>query len=239
MMRHEKWSDAEAVATHISSLDLLESKFRLAEVALAKGDYPTGLEYLSVIEKDNLTAQNRIRTMILSSEFMSSSEVPGNVIAGSNCLVLLNSALELATRHYLSYHEALVKMHLANVQLIMGMPSQASNLIDEAIIQILAHGGFYDQGRALVLHAKCIVAMAPLESVKRKIIIQDAIKSLIKAKIYFSKIEAFGRLKNTIYLLSILYNELDSKAERNQCCFEFRQMNEQYPSKSVVTITLY
>lgn len=37
-------------------------------------------------------------------------------MAGVNSLVLLNTALELAVQNHLSYYEALVKMHLANVQ---------------------------------------------------------------------------------------------------------------------------
>ncbi|KAK0177690.1 hypothetical protein PV328_001718 [Microctonus aethiopoides] len=239
MMRHEKWSEAGTIAMQISSLDPLESKFRLVEVALAKADYPTGLKYLSDIEKQTLTAQQRVRAMILSSQIMSSSAVPGNGLAGINALVLLNSALEMATRNYLSYYEAVVKMHLANIQLVMDMPNQASSLIDEAIIQILAHGSYYDQGRALILYAKCLVATAPLTTTeKRRTAIQDAIKSLIKAKNYFSKIEAYGKVKNTLYLLTIMYNELDSKGERNQCAFEFRQLNAQYPSKADTT-TLY
>uniref|UniRef100_A0A6V7I7P8 Cohesin loading complex subunit SCC4 homolog n=1 Tax=Bracon brevicornis TaxID=1563983 RepID=A0A6V7I7P8_9HYME len=122
--------------------------------------------------------------------------------------------------------------------MIMGMPNQASNLIDEAIVQILAHGGWYDQARALVLHAKCLVATAPQIPEKRKLIIQDAIKALLKAKSHFSKVEAFGKVKNTLYLLSLFYNEIDMKADRNQCAFEFRQLDEQYPTKTN-TSTLY
>ncbi|XP_011314211.1 anaphase-promoting complex subunit 5 [Fopius arisanus] len=239
LMRHEKWSDAEATANQISSLDTIESKFRLAEVALAKGDYPTGLDHISNIEKDeDLNPQNRVRAMILSSQIMNSSILPGNGITGTNSLVLLNSALEMATKYHLSYYEALVKMHLANVQLIMGMPNQASTLIDEAIVQILAHGGWYDQARALVLHAKCLVATAPQAPDRRRAIIQDAIKALLKARTHFTKVEAFGKVKNTVYLLSLLYNEVDQKAERNQCAFEFRQFDEQYPTKAN-TSTLY
>lgn len=120
----------------------------------------------------------------------------------------------------------------------MGMPNQASTLIDESIVQILAHGGWYDQARALVLHAKCLVATAPKIPEKRRVIIQDAIKALVKAKNHFTKIEAFGKVKSTVYLLSLLYNEIDLKAERNQCAFEFRQFDEQYPTKAN-TSTLY
>jgi len=239
MMRHEKWSEAEAVATQIASLEKLESKFRQTEVCLAKGDFPNGLEIVKNIEKtEGLTPDNRVRAMILSSQIMSSSILPGSGITGTNSLVLLNSALEMATRNYLSYHEADVKMHLANIQLLMGMPNQASNLVDEAIVRILAHGGWYDQGRALVLYAKCLLATAPLSGEKRTEVIKDAIKALLKAKTHFNKVEAFGRTKSTLFLLSLLYHEIDSKAECYSSCFEFRQLDMQYPSK-LDTVKLY
>ena len=233
MMRHEKWSDAETVAMQIASLDPLESKFRQAEVCLAKGDFPNGLEHVKNIEKiEGLTPDNKVRAMILTSEILSSSILPGSGMTGTNSLVLLNSALEMATRNYLSYQEADVKMHLANIQLLMGMPNQASNFIDEAIVKILAHGGWYDQGRALVLYAKCLLATAPSSGHKRHDVFRDAIKALVKAKDHFNKVEAFGRKKNTLYLLIRLYHEIDEKEERNQCAFEFRQLDMQYPLKS-------
>ncbi|XP_015586196.1 anaphase-promoting complex subunit 5 [Cephus cinctus] len=239
-MRHEKWSEAEAIAMQISSLDPLESKFRQAEVCLAKGDYPKGLEYISTIEKtDNITPQNKVRAMILSSQIMCASILPGSGIAGSNSLVLLNSALDIAVRHHLSYYKALLEMHLANIQLVMGMPSQAMRLVDNAIIEILSHGGCYDQGRAFVLYAKCLVATAPASSNSiRKSAVQEAIKALSKAKDHFNKVEALGRVKNTLYLQSLLYHELDHKVERNQCAFEFRELDVQFPTK-LNTITLY
>ena len=65
LMRQEKWSEAEVIASNISSLDPLESKFRLAEVCLEKGDYPKGLEFIDRIGKEEeLTPQNKIRFII-------------------------------------------------------------------------------------------------------------------------------------------------------------------------------
>ncbi|XP_053994438.1 anaphase-promoting complex subunit 5 [Hylaeus volcanicus] len=232
LVRHEKWSEAETIALNISSLNFLESKFRLAEVYLGKGDYPKGLECIDSIEKDDrLTPQNKIRAMILSSQIMCASVLPENGIAGVNSLVLLNTALELAVQNHLSYYEVLIKMHLANIQLIMGMPTLALNLVEEVIIQILAHAGYYDQGRAFVLYAKCLVATAPTCSNARKDVILKAIKALAKAKDYFTKVEAYGKLRTTLCLESLLCHEIDLKIERNQCAFEFRQLEEQFPTK--------
>ncbi|KAK9310347.1 hypothetical protein QLX08_000342 [Tetragonisca angustula] len=232
LMRQEKWGEAEAIALNISSLDPLESKFRLAEVCLETGNYPRGLEYIDNIERDKqLTPQNKIRVMILLSQIMCASVSPESGIVGVNSLVLLNRALELAIKNYLSYYKALIKMHLANIQLIMGMPTLALNLVEETITQILAHGGYYDQGRAFVLYAKCLVATAPMCEKTRKGVILKAIKALSKAKNYFTKIEAYGRLRLTLCLESLLYHEIDLKTERNQCAFEFRQLDQQLLTK--------
>lgn len=88
-----------------------------------------------------------------------------------------------------------------------------------------------DQGRAFVLYAKCLVANAPTCGKPRKEVILRAIKALSKGKDYFTKIEAYGRLRATLYLESLLYNEIDLKIERNQCAFEFRRLDEQILTK--------
>ena len=232
LIRHEKWSEAETIALNISSLDHLESKFRLAEVCLGKEDYPKGLEYIDSIEEEKqITPQNKIRAMILSSQIMCASVSPANGIVGVNSLVLLNTALQLAVQNHLSYYEALIKMHLANIQLLMGMPTLALSLVEDVIVQILAHSGYYDQGRAFVLYAKCLVATAPACGKPRREVILRAIKALSKAKDHFTKVEAYGRLRATVCLEALLCHEIDLKNERNQCAFEFRQLDEQLLTK--------
>ncbi|XP_012287472.1 anaphase-promoting complex subunit 5 [Orussus abietinus] len=239
-IRQEKWSEAAAVAEHISSLDPLESLFRQAEVCLARGNYPKGLEFVNSIDKTKgVTPDNQVRAMILRSQIMCASTLPGSRIAGSNSIVLLNNALEMANKFHLSYYEALVKMHLANVQLIMGIPNQAWKLVEEAIIPILSHGSLYDQGRAFVLYAKCLVATAPTTANEaRRALLRDAIAALSKAKWRFLKVEAYGRGKSTLYLQSLFSHELDMKVERNQCAFEYRQLDAQFPTK-LCTVALY
>ncbi|XP_076645488.1 anaphase promoting complex subunit 5 ida isoform X1 [Halictus rubicundus] len=239
LIRHEKWSESATIASNISSLDPLESKFRLAEVCLGKGDYPKGVECINSIEKcEQITPQDKIRAMLLLSQIMYVSGSPENGMARVNSIVPLNTALELAVQNHLSYYQALVKMHLSNTQLIMGMPTLALNLVEEVITQILAHAGYYDQGRAFVLYAKCLVATAPVRGNARKEVILRAIKALSKAKDCFTKVEAYGRLRTTLCLASLLYHEIDLKTERNQCAFEFRQLDEQFLTK-LNSLSLY
>ncbi|KZC12695.1 Anaphase-promoting complex subunit 5 [Dufourea novaeangliae] len=204
LIRHEKWSEAETIAMNISSLDPLECKFRLAEVCLGKGDYPKGLECIDSIEEyEQITPQNKIRAMLLLSQIMHASVSPENGMAGVNSLVPLNTALEVAIQNHLSYYEALIKMHLSNTQV----------------------------GRAFVLYAKCLVATAPICGSARKEIILKAIKALSKAKGCFTKVEAYGRLRDTLCLESLFCHEIDLKIERNQYAFEFRQLDEQFLTK--------
>jgi anaphase-promoting complex subunit 5 len=88
------------------------------EVCLAKGDFPKGLEYISMLEEHpDITPPHLIRATLLSSQITCGSSLPNNRTAIiTNCIVRLCSALELATQNHLSYYKALVKMHLANVQ---------------------------------------------------------------------------------------------------------------------------
>ena len=83
----------------------------------------------------------------------------------------------------------------------MKLPSQALKLIDQSLLVILSHGGSFDQGRALLLFAKCKIAAAigkPPE--ERKQVIIDAINMLEEVKYCFHKVEAFGRVKDVVYL---------------------------------------
>ncbi|EFN74692.1 Anaphase-promoting complex subunit 5 [Camponotus floridanus] len=231
LMRQEKWSEAEAIAKSISSLDKLECKLKLAEVCLAKGDFPKGLEYINLIMKDaDATSLYKIRAILISSQIMCASSSPGNGSAiSTNCIVHLCSALELATRNHLSYYKALVKMHLANIQLLMGLPTLALNMVEEAIPTILGHGGYYDQGKAFMLYGKCLIASASEKSSEtRKEAILTGIKTLSKAQALFMKVNAIAKVKSILHLQAVFYNEIDLLLERNRCAFEFRQLSEQY-----------
>ncbi|XP_011643849.1 anaphase-promoting complex subunit 5 [Pogonomyrmex barbatus] len=231
LLRQEKWSEAEAVARNISSLDQLESKLKLAEVCLSKGDFPKGLEYISAVEKHpDVSPPYTIRTALLSSQITCASSSPGNgMTVATNCIMRLCSALELATQNHLSYYKALIKMHLANIQLLIGLPVLALNLVEDAIPTILGHGGCYDQGKAFMLYGKCLIASASENpSEMRKEMILSGIKILSKAQVLFAKINAIANVKNIMHLQAVFYNELDLLPERNQCAFEFRQMDEQY-----------
>jgi anaphase-promoting complex subunit 5 len=83
----------------------------------------------------------------------------------------------------------------------MGLPSQALKLIDQSLLLILSHGGSYDQGRALLLFAKCKVAAVTGQPAEvRKRVLTEAIHILSKVKINFQKTESYSRVKDVLYL---------------------------------------
>lgn len=47
---------------------------------------------------------------------------------------------------------------------MLGVPEQALNILQEALEPILAHGAVMDKGRALLLAARCQVALAGLRA---------------------------------------------------------------------------
>lgn len=115
----------------------------------------------------------------------------------------------------------------------MGLPTLALNLVEDAIPTILGHGGCYDQGNAFMLYSKCLIAITSENSSEmRKKVILSGIKTLSKAQALFTKVNAIAKVKNALHLQAIFYNEINLLPERNQCAFEFRQLNEQYQTTS-------
>jgi len=111
----------------------------------------------------------------------------------------------------------------------MGLPVLSLNLVEDAIPTVLGHGGCYDQGKAFTLYGKCLIASAPEgPSEARKEVILSGLKILSKAQALFTKVNAIANVKSIMHLRAVFYNEIDLIPERNQCAFEFRQMDEQY-----------
>ncbi|XP_058790721.1 anaphase-promoting complex subunit 5 isoform X2 [Phymastichus coffea] len=233
LLKNEKWSAAERIADQMSSLDPIESKFRMIEVLFAKHDFPKAIDLAYELdEMENITAQQKVRAKLLISQIKCGSCEAGTEGSATSSVLLLCSALDIAKKAHLSYYEALVKMYMVNVQLLLRMPYQALRNLQESIIQILANGGLYDQARAYVTYAKCLSANAANQPEdNRRVMLHEAIKQLCKAKSLFEKLEANDRLKTTLYFLSRLYHEIDMHEERNMYAFEFKQLDHQFPTE--------
>ncbi|PNF24685.1 hypothetical protein B7P43_G17552 [Cryptotermes secundus] len=242
-LHHGKWQEAEQAVARLAAINKWESQLRRAELFVAMGDYPGAAAYVHDIldyfrhrsEAESVCPSLRVRALILAAELQSCCGSSTSAPAGS---ISLLTALALAQLHYLDYLAALVALHLANLQLQMGLPSQALKLIDQSLLLILSHGGSYDQGRALLLFAKCkVAAVTGQPDEVRKKALTEAIHILNKVKISFEKTESYSRVKDVLYLEALLYNEIGCVSERKRCALEFRQLDEQYPTKITTLLT--
>ena len=87
----------------------------------------------------------------------------------------------------------------------MGLIFQALKLVEKCILEILSHGGLYDQARVLLLYVKCKIASISESSEEhRKESILKMLPTLNKVKSNFHKVEAFYRLKDVVYLQVII-----------------------------------
>ncbi|KAK9729719.1 Anaphase-promoting complex subunit 5 [Popillia japonica] len=235
---HEKFLDAENMAQKISTLNKWESCLRMAEMYLCKCDYSRAHSCVNQIlskcqeGKRRFRIDVQVRAMILLAEIQCGTSFPDFISPG--ILTLLNSSLAYCSDYHLEYYTSLVELHIAHVQLLMGMPTQALSVLDRCLVQILANGGFYDRGRALLLHAKCLVAYSKIKSEEeRKKDLFDATTILSKARDYFQQVEAFSKVKNVLLLQAQIYNEVNAISDRNKCTMEYRIMDEEHPTNNL------
>lgn len=111
------------------------------------------------------------------------------------------TGLSYANDYHTDFCGAIILAHIANSQLLLGMPNQSLRLLDKASVQILAHGGHYDRGRIMLLYAKCLVASVrgKLEE-ERTRVIKEAANMLNKARHNFKQVSSYLKQRDTLYL---------------------------------------
>lgn len=206
-LHHEQWAEAESAAQKITVVDKWEGCLRLAEVYFYKQDYIEADNcintFLNQYENDNTYKFNDryyyVRAKILKAEIQFASSYPTSVPAG--IITILNNCLIEAQTCQLDYQAALIHMHIANTMLLLGLTAHALRILDRCLIQILAHGGYFDRARATLLYVKCLVADShKCEDNERSRIILNSAKLLDKVKNDFEKVEAYSRMKDVLYL---------------------------------------
>lgn len=141
------WSIAESAANQMANIDKWESCLRLGELNFTKGDYKAALGCIDHIIVDNvqkvpdckLAVNIRIRGMIFLAEVHCASISMNNV--PTSVITILNSALSLANLYHQDLLALVIRLHLANVQLLLGMPSQALKILDKELVNVLTHAG--------------------------------------------------------------------------------------------------
>lgn len=209
-LHHEDWLEAQAAAQRIVVLDKWEGYLRLAELYMYKQDYAEAYRCVNEVANSSQKDSSKpigfqLRALILLAEIQSASSFPDDIPAG--VVILLNSCLNFATEHHLDYYAALVHLHLAKIQLLLGMPAQALKLMDKCLIQILAHGGNFDRARAMQLYVQCLVAALDTDNVqyRQKTMLESAFL-LNEVKEEFGKVEAYVRVRDVLYLQVSVYH---------------------------------
>ena len=203
---HENWIEAEEAAQKTLVVDKWEGYLRLAELYYHKQDYTEAQRYVDTLlnrfesnKKYKLRVLYYVRAKILLAEIQFSSSYPDKVSPG--IITLLNNCLIETNKYNLDYHSALIHLHIANIQLSMGMMAQALRVLERCLVQILAHGGCFDRARAVLLYVKCLVAHSDqLEVGERRNVVLNAAEMLERVKEDFRVVEAYSRVKDVLYL---------------------------------------
>lgn len=217
-----RWQAAEMAVKQIATLNKWESLLRHGELLLAKGDNKSAMAAVTTVldAGPNLCPSVRVRALLLAARGSRAASVS-----------ILTAALSIANYHYLDYLTALVAMHLAELQLQMGLPAQALKLMDQSLLVVLSHGGHYDQAQAMSLFVKCKVASsATVPQEIRTEVIAESVRLLKKVRECYKQVEAYSKVKETVYLQALLSHEIGYVKQRNRCAMEFRQLDEQCPT---------
>ncbi|XP_045623657.1 anaphase-promoting complex subunit 5 isoform X2 [Procambarus clarkii] len=225
LLHQGRWTEAQIVITNMATSHPTEAKLRQCELLVAKGELTGAWELLGALQKDpEIVGELRVRLLLVES--CAAVAGGGNAVA----IPLLVEALTTAHDHHLTYLAALTHLHTANVQLQLGLQSEAEVSIGAGLGVILAGGSVYDQARARLVAAKLQVSKAKGKDRIRKLL--ETAVSLELVRKLFMKVRAYHKVRETHYFKARLYHEVGYIEERNKCALEFRQFELQHPCQS-------
>ncbi|XP_022921180.1 anaphase-promoting complex subunit 5 [Onthophagus taurus] len=244
LLYKQNYIEAEIIAEKIACINKWDACLRIAELLIHQEDYSRAhycvnkvlvicQEFKRVVRMDI-----QVRAMILLIEIQSAISFPSSVPYG--ILTLLNSTLAYCKDYYLDYYTSLVQVHIANVQLLLGMPGEALNVLSHCVPQILSHGNVYNRAQALMVYVKCVVAESYCKSeMERNAIILRAAKMLNGVNRDFQKLEVYYGVKDVLYLQACLYNEIYEFNERNNCALKYKILDEDCPKTNYMTLVTF
>lgn len=225
------WAAASTCIQNMATINQSESMLRMAQLLLYRGDLRQASDLIFKLvdesqQKEEMPPEHHARVLILQAELQ--------VLSSNHTAAVtpLNKCLSICQQHHLDYTSAIVIMHIANVQLLLQLPSQAVSVLAQVMVSILSYGSVYDRARAHLLYAKCTIAQIEKGFItdKKKEGLLSATRMLSNAIEDFSKVEAHQRVKDALYLQARLYHELDYREERNRCAAQFRQLDQNQDS---------
>ncbi|XP_029961421.1 anaphase-promoting complex subunit 5 [Salarias fasciatus] len=230
-MNEGKYNLAEPLVTAICALNKTEGLYRKAQVLKALN---CSTEAYSILQELQAHCEKTKCTEMVIRVMLSTAELHWESSGFSTALPLLLQALALARQHHLQSLASETILHLSFTQLMLGVPEQALNVLHEAMEPILAHGSVMDKGRAMLLAARCQMAVAGFkpnqqgQADSRLVVL--AVDSLNEAAAYFSKLDCKERLRDVHYLHAQLHHSLGQTAQRNKSAMLFRALDQELQS---------
>ncbi|XP_044052959.1 anaphase-promoting complex subunit 5 [Siniperca chuatsi] len=230
-MNEGKYHLAEPLVTAISALNKTDGLYRKAQVLKALN---RSTEAYSILQRLQLHCEKTKCTEVIIRVMVSTAELHWESSGFSTALPLLLQALALARQHHLQSLASETILHLAFTQLMLGVPEQALSVLHEAIEPVLAHGAVMDKGRALLLTARCQMAVAgfrPNGQGRADLHLAVlAVDTLNEAAAYFSKLNCKERLRDVHYLQAQLHRSLGQTSQCNKSAMLFRLLDQELQS---------
>ncbi|KAK4001984.1 anaphase-promoting complex subunit 5 isoform X1 [Daphnia magna] len=250
-----QWDKAELIISQLAVFNRSESLAKMAHLMLCKGDTCQGKSVLNTLEErlsnvkepSNHRMPNpgwrmgqklrlQVQSMMLRSVLLSSRQ---NFV---EALLQISQALDICKKHHMNLQLALVGMQSAEIQLMMNFTANALDLVRKHINIIYTHGSLFEQGMAIFLLARCLLAETgtkTCDSMEFKSKKAEIFPLLTRAKRIFNQIEAFHHVKDVIFLEALLYNHLGYEKERNTRAMVFKQLDELYPLRTSNSIQIF
>lgn len=226
-MNDGKYHLAEPHVTAIAALNKTEGLYRKAQVLKALN---RTTEAYSILQRLQVRCEKSKVTEMIIRVMLATAELHWESSGFATALPLLLQALALARQHHLQALASETILHLAFTQLMLGVPEQALGVLYEAMEPILAHGALVDKGRALLLTARCQMAMAGSSANGQgHADLGLAVQTLGEAAGYFSLLDCKERLRDVYYLQAQLYHSLGQTPQRNKCAMLFRLLDQEQP----------
>lgn len=234
---NRKFGQAETNVTNIRALNEEEAIVRNAILNKEKGEVTQSLsDLIQLLEKVKKDKSQYVPDF-LCRVYLTLAELfvqTGNHTSGlSHVLDCITHAKE----HHLQYMVALATVHLSFIQYLMQLPHQSLELLKQQILPIISHGNLFDKARTMYCYVRCYVAATTNSpEKKRKPALMSAVNMMTTVIDNFKQLEAHHRVKDAIYYLTRLFNELGFTSQRNQYAYQFKQLDSQYPTFNKVSV---
>ncbi|XP_051509394.1 anaphase-promoting complex subunit 5-like [Myxocyprinus asiaticus] len=233
-MNDGKYHLAEPHITAISALNSTEGLYRKAQLLKALNRTSEASKILQHLHQQCEKSKN---TEMIIRVMLASAELHWDSSGFATALPLLLQALALSRQHNLQRMASEVVLHLAFTQLMLGIPEQALVLVQDVLESVYAHGALIDKGRALLLAARCQMALAGIAAQEHKLSAMElAVHTLDEAAVYFSRLDCKERMRDIYYLQACLHHTLGSISQRNKCAMLFRLLDQELPSSGITVV---